>query len=156
MRARIATIFLGSLASGVPHVLGNDILATSGFTSCMPDSSQIAVQNLNIQFDRQTSQITFDVAGSSGQSQNITASLYVSAYGNQVYQKDFDPCDASTKVDQLCPVPAGNFAAKGVQDVCSRPSVRGSPSRRCVLTWHCYLGALKLRESHTIHRVFHS
>ena len=112
----LAFCALGSLISGT--VLGDDILSTSGFTSCMDStSSQITVQNLNIQFDRQTSQITFDVAGSSTKVQNVTASLSVTAYGNMVYSKDFDPCNAATKVTQLCPVPMGDFAAQGVQDV---------------------------------------
>ena len=80
----------------------NDILRTSGFTTCI-DDAEIKVNALNIQFDRSTKQITFDVGGSSAKAQNVTASMSVTAYGKQVYQKDFNPCDAATKVDQLCP-----------------------------------------------------
>ena len=83
-------------------VSANDILKTTGFTSCL-DNSQITVQALNIQYDRSTQQITFDVAGTSTKVQNVTASLHVTAYGNEVYKKDFNPCDDATKVDQLCP-----------------------------------------------------
>ena len=115
MKSRTGILFaLGSLTL----VLANDILTTSGFTNCLDGTdSQISVQDLNIQFDRQTSQVTFDVAGSSAKVQNVTASLSVSAYGKPVYSKNFDPCDPSTKVGQLCPVPVGKFAAQGVQDV---------------------------------------
>lgn len=92
-------LFLGTLSR---VVFANDILKTTGFTTCL-DNSQITVQALNIQYDRQTQQIKFDVAGTSNKVQNVTASLYVTAYGNQVYEKDFNPCDAATKVNQLCP-----------------------------------------------------
>lgn len=91
--------FLGALST---TVLANDILKTTGFTSCI-DNSEISVTALNIKYDRSTQQITFDVAGSSAKEENVTASLYVSAYGRQVYQRDFNPCDDDSKVPQLCP-----------------------------------------------------
>ncbi|CAD6580323.1 MAG: hypothetical protein ASARMPREDX12_009518 [Alectoria sarmentosa] len=97
-------------------VSANDVLKTAGFTTCMADSD-ITVTALDIQYDRTTQQITFDVAGSSSKVENVTAALYVTAYGKQVYQKSFNPCDEGSKVDQLCPVPEGSFAAQGVQDV---------------------------------------
>lgn len=81
------------------------------------NDAEITVQNLNIQYDRQTKQVTFDVAGTSAKEQKVTASLHVSAYGKDVYQKEFNPCDKDSLVEQLCPVPAGSFAAKGVQDI---------------------------------------
>jgi hypothetical protein len=82
--------------------LGSDILSTNGFSDC-GDSATITVNNLDLQFDRSTNLLTFDVSGSSSKSQAVTATLTVTAYGVQVYQKSFDPCDAATKVDQLCP-----------------------------------------------------
>ncbi len=83
-------------------VLGADILKTSGFTTCL-DKSTITVDKLDVQYDRSGNTVTFDVAGSSAKEQNVTASLIVTAYGKQVYQKDFDPCAEDTKVQQLCP-----------------------------------------------------
>lgn len=83
-------------------VSANDILTTTGFTTCMANS-EVTVTALNIQYDRTTQQITFDVAGTSSKAENVTAALYVTAYGKQVYQKTFNPCDESSKVDQLCP-----------------------------------------------------
>ena len=80
----------------------NDILKTTGFTTCMVDPN-IAVTTLNIQYDRSTQQVHFDVAGTSSKVENVTAALYVTAYGKQVYQKSFDPCDQNSKVDELCP-----------------------------------------------------
>lgn len=68
----------------------------------MPDSD-ITVTALNIQYDRTSHQITFDVAGTSSKVENVTAALYVTAYGKQVYQKTFNPCDEGSKVDRLCP-----------------------------------------------------
>lgn len=69
--------------------------------------SDIAVTALDVQYDRTTQQITFNVAGTSSKVENVTAALFVTAYGKQVYQKTFNPCDEGSKVDQLCP---GKFA----------------------------------------------
>ena len=99
LRWVISSVLLGTLST---TVLAGDILQTSGFTSCI-SNAEIQVTALNIAFDRSTKQITFDVAGTSAQVQNVTASLVVTAYGNQVYQKDFNPCDAATEVPELCP-----------------------------------------------------
>jgi hypothetical protein len=58
---------------------------------------------MNIEYNKDTGEVVFDVAGTSNKEQEITASLTVSAYGQQVYKKDFDPCDPASKVAQLCP-----------------------------------------------------
>ena len=91
------------LISALPAaVVGSDVLRTNGFTACINNPS-ITVSTLDIQYDRAAAAVTFNVGGSSTQVQNVTASLTVTAYGKQVYQKDFDPCDEASKVDQLCP-----------------------------------------------------
>ncbi|KAL8655818.1 MAG: hypothetical protein Q9210_000659 [Variospora velana] len=100
------------------RVLCADILKTSGFTSCL-DSSDIRVTNLDVEYDRSKGSVKFDVAGTSAKVQNVTASLTVSAYGKEVYTKDFNPCDEDSRVSQLCPVPAGSFSAEGTQPVTS-------------------------------------
>lgn len=84
------------------RVLGADILQISGFTSCLSNST-VSVNTVNVQFDRSDNTVTFDLAGSSSQVQNVTALLSVTAYGKQVYQTSFDPCTADSKVEQLCP-----------------------------------------------------
>ncbi|KAL8855628.1 MAG: hypothetical protein Q9178_007717 [Gyalolechia marmorata] len=98
------------------RVLGADVLKTSGFTSCL-DGSAISVTKLHVEYDRAKGTVTFDVGGNSAKVQNVTASLTVSAYGNAVYTKNFNPCDQDSEVAQLCPVPAGSFSAKGSQPV---------------------------------------
>lgn len=95
----IGRIILWTLPVGV---LATDILKTTGFTSCL-DNSTITVTNLNIQFDRVSNNITFDVGGTSAKQQNVSASLIITAYGKEVYKKDFNPCDKDTKVAELCP-----------------------------------------------------
>ncbi|KAI9762530.1 MAG: hypothetical protein M4579_000333 [Chaenotheca gracillima] len=112
-RRLLPLALLACLSTAVQAV---DVLKTSGISSCLPNGA-IKVNKVNISFDRTNNQVTFDASGSSATSQNVTASLVVSAYGRQVYQKDFDPCDDDTKVDQLCPVPAGDFSAKGTQKI---------------------------------------
>ena len=105
------------LLAGLPAaVLAGDVLSSNGFTNCGANAD-ITVNNFNISFDRSTDVVDFDVSGSSASVQKVKASLVVKAYGKTVYTKDFNPCDASTKVDQLCPVPAGNFAAQGSQQI---------------------------------------
>lgn len=118
----------------LPAALAADILKTNGFSTCL-DNAQIKVNTMDIEYDRASNQVTFDVSGSSEKEQEVVATLIVSAYGNEVYRREFDPCDEASKVDQLCPgksykylvlderlmiaalVPAGSFAAKGSQSI---------------------------------------
>lgn len=107
--------YIASLAL-LSGALGTDILKTNGFSNCIQNST-ITVNNVDLSFDRSTNIITFDVSGTSSETQEVMASLIITAYGNQIYEKDFDPCAADTKVEQLCPVPAGTFAAQGSQQI---------------------------------------
>jgi hypothetical protein len=91
------------LASAPLGVLAGDVLKTNGFSSCLNGPSDIKVNKLDIQFDRSTKKIKFDVSGTNEKVQKVMAKLIVNAYGKEVYSKEFDPCDPSTKVDQLCP-----------------------------------------------------
>ncbi|KAI9680282.1 MAG: hypothetical protein M1822_007281 [Bathelium mastoideum] len=107
-----STLLLGALPSAV---LGDtQILSTSGFTNCINNGS-INVTQMNVVYNHATNAINFDVAGTSASEQNVTAALTFTAYGKQVYQKDFDPCNPL--IAQLCPVPAGQFAASGNQTI---------------------------------------
>ena len=93
----------GLLLSGlIIGAYGVDILKTSGFSSCEPNST-VTVDRFDVQYNRADKTVTFDVSGSSAKVQNVTASLSVTAYGKQVYQRFFDPCNPASKVDQLCP-----------------------------------------------------
>ena len=82
------------------RALCGDVLKTQGFSSCL-NNATIKVNTLNVQYDKGAGVVTFDVGGTSEKEQNVTASLTVSAYGKQVYQKDFDPCNP--KIAQMCP-----------------------------------------------------
>ena len=84
------------------QALAADVLKTNGFSECS-NNATVKVNRMNVEYDKDTKVVTFDVSGTSTEEQNVTASLVVTAYGKQVYQRDFDPCDESTKVDQLCP-----------------------------------------------------
>ena len=83
--------------------LAADIISTDGFSTCSTGDTTINVQKVDISFDKSTNTITFDVAGTSAISQDVTAQLIVQAYGMNVYNSTFDPCAESTKVEQLCP-----------------------------------------------------
>ena len=100
MRRAITALASLALAHGI---WATDIISTDGFSNCGSSDNTIEVQNVDISFDRTTNTITFDVAGTSKISQDVTASLLVTAYGVSVYNQTFDPCADSTKVDQLCP-----------------------------------------------------
>ena len=84
------------------NVLAGNVLSSSGFTNC-DNNATITVNNADVQFDRSSLVVTFDVSGTSSKSQKVIADLVVTAYGTQVYQKTFNPCDSSTYVAQLCP-----------------------------------------------------
>ncbi|KAI9675613.1 MAG: hypothetical protein M1817_000979 [Caeruleum heppii] len=113
LRLAPLALLLGALPAAVR---AGDILKASGVTSCI-DNADIKIDRIDLEYDSENKKVIFDVAGSSAQEQNVTASLTVTAYGNEVYRKDFDPCDDETKVKELCPVPAGSFGAKGQHDI---------------------------------------
>ncbi|KAK0657188.1 hypothetical protein B0T16DRAFT_425505 [Cercophora newfieldiana] len=112
--------FLGAVVAGsvlVNGVVGADILQTTGFSSCNNRTASVSVQRVNISYNNNNKTVSFDVAGSSTQVQNVTAILNVTAYGQQIYSNAFDPCSPGTFVKQLCPVPIGTFSAKGSQAI---------------------------------------
>jgi hypothetical protein len=78
------------------------VLTTSGFSTCLSNSN-ITVQKLDITYNSDAQTVTFDVAGTSATTMNVTATLNVTAYGISVYSNSFNPCSAATYVDQLCP-----------------------------------------------------
>lgn len=86
----------------LPQALAADTLSTQGFNLCMTDSD-IKVTDLDVVYTRSTKEVVFDVAGTNSKRQNVTASLTVTAYGNQIYSKTFDPCGDEVHVDKLCP-----------------------------------------------------
>ncbi|KAH8179915.1 transient receptor potential (TRP) ion channel domain-containing protein [Sarocladium implicatum] len=97
-------------------VVAEDILKTVSFRAC-GNNTDITVNRADISFNADTKVISFDVSGSSAREQNVTAVLQVSAYGNDIFSNEFNPCDKGTFVEQLCPVPAGAFSAKGDQEI---------------------------------------
>lgn len=82
------------------RVLGGDILATDGFSTCL-DNDKIHLSRMNIQYDKATNQLTFDIAGTSQESQNVTAVLTVTAYGKQLDKREFNFCEEG--IQMLCP-----------------------------------------------------
>ncbi|KAJ9213113.1 hypothetical protein DTO166G4_5271 [Paecilomyces variotii] len=107
-----ALLTLGLLPVGI---LGG-ILQTEGFSTCLP-ASVITVDQLDVTYNSGSQIVTFDLAGTSTKEEEVIVSLAISAYGNQVYSKSFDPCDPATKVEKMCPVPAGTFQASGSQAI---------------------------------------
>ncbi|KAF1979502.1 TRP-domain-containing protein [Bimuria novae-zelandiae CBS 107.79] len=104
----LATAPLGALAA--------DVLKTSGYSTCK-DDADIKVNRMDIEFDKSTKKVKFDVSGTSLKSQKVMATLVVNAYGIEVYKNEFDPCKKDTEVPQLCPVPEGTFGAQGTQTI---------------------------------------
>ncbi|KAI9368942.1 hypothetical protein BJX61DRAFT_185791 [Aspergillus egyptiacus] len=87
-----------------------DTLSTESFSTCLADST-IRVDRLDVTFSRSTKEVTFDVSGTSTKVQNVTATLTVTAYGNEVYSNEFDPCDRAYFISGFCPIPARAFKA---------------------------------------------
>ncbi|KAJ5476217.1 hypothetical protein N7475_001946 [Penicillium sp. IBT 31633x] len=100
----------------VPQALAADTLSTNGFHLCMTDSA-INVQKLDVTYTRSSGVVVFDVAGTNANEQKVEASITVTAYGHEIYTKDFDPCGDDIHVDELCPVPKGTFKASGSMEI---------------------------------------
>lgn len=95
------------------RVIAAQTLTTSGFTTCL-SGSNITVQKLDITYDNNAKTVTFDVAGTSETTMNVTAQLNVTAYGISVYQNTFNPCSEATYVEQLCPGRPLEFGPSGL------------------------------------------
>jgi hypothetical protein len=95
-------VALLAATASLPAAYAASIIKTDGFSDCGGDSS-IKVNKVDIEFDKDSNKITFDVQGDSAKEQKVKASLVVEAYGIEVFKKDFDPCSDDTKVEQLCP-----------------------------------------------------
>lgn len=91
-----------AVSTWIRHASASSILKTSGFANC-GSKADVQVQTVEIEYDNDNQTVTFDVAGSSTKVQNVTAMINVTAYGVQVYSNTFNPCSASTFVQQLCP-----------------------------------------------------
>ncbi|KAE8144296.1 hypothetical protein BDV25DRAFT_134794 [Aspergillus avenaceus] len=98
------------------QIFATDTLSTNGISTCLT-GADIQVQKLDVTYTRSTRELIFDILGSNDIEQNVTASLTVYAYGNDLYSKQFDPCGTENYLAQLCPVPAGTFQAKGSQQI---------------------------------------
>jgi ML-like domain len=94
--------FLLTFGTLPARVLGAQILQTSGFSTCL-DNSNLTVNTVDIQYNNDNKTVSFNVAGSSSITVNVTATLNVTAYGSSVYSNNFNPCDTATFVSQLCP-----------------------------------------------------
>ena len=99
---RKTALALLASAAVLPSVYAESILKTNGFSDCGGDGS-IKVNKVDISFDKDSSEVKFDLQGDSEKEQEVTASLIVEAYGVKVFEQDFDPCSDATKVEQLCP-----------------------------------------------------
>lgn len=84
------------------RALGDDILVTNGFSNCN-NNSDIKVDKVDIKYNNADKTVTFNVAGSSAKEQNVTAKLTVTAFGQDVFSTEFNPCAPATFVTQLCP-----------------------------------------------------
>ncbi|CAD6504098.1 BgTH12-05835 [Blumeria graminis f. sp. triticale] len=112
----LSTISLILTATLPTLVLGGQVLRTSSFTTCLSNTNT-TVQHLDIKYNAEDRTVTFNVTGTSGSVQNVTAQLNVTAYGIDVYHNTFNPCSTSTFVSQICPLPAGTFSANGTQTI---------------------------------------
>lgn len=107
---------LVSLVSLLGLASAADILKLSDFQDCAADAD-IKLNSVDVEYDASTRSIDFSIDGTSTKSEKVRAVLNVQAYGKQVYTKEFNPCDASTSVPGLCPVPVGRFSGSSKQTI---------------------------------------
>ncbi|KAF2753662.1 DUF907 domain-containing protein [Pseudovirgaria hyperparasitica] len=115
MRITVSSL-LGSTLLLASTAVADDVLRTEGFSNCAANTD-VSVQKVNIEYSKGANVVNFDVAGTSLKEQKVTGTIIVTAYGKEVYKKDFDPCDEANKVDQMCPIPQGHFSASGIQSI---------------------------------------
>ncbi|KAI1267095.1 hypothetical protein F5Y18DRAFT_327875 [Xylariaceae sp. FL1019] len=113
---RSYALWATTLAIGV---LGDNLLVTNGFDNCdaTDNGTTIMVKDVDIRYNNADQTVIFNVAGSNTREQKVEATIQVRAYGQVAFTQKFQPCDPSTFVQQLCPVPVGNFAANGTQKI---------------------------------------
>ncbi|KAK5168682.1 uncharacterized protein LTR77_005991 [Saxophila tyrrhenica] len=104
-------VVLSALPAGV---LGGSILSTDGFSQCI-NNPTVKVTNLDVTYNKDTRTLDFDVAGISTEKQKVKAALVVSAYGREVYTKDFNPCE--NDMPEMCPLPDTDFSSHGSQTI---------------------------------------
>ncbi|KAK9366057.1 hypothetical protein V1509DRAFT_649053 [Lipomyces kononenkoae] len=92
-------------------VQADGTIGTSTFYTCDNINATIIASNFSVSYSQQTKNITFDIAGTSEEQQNVTATIFVSAYGKNLFNYTFDPCDYN--IGPLCPAPSGTFSANG-------------------------------------------
>ncbi|KAH7163127.1 hypothetical protein B0J13DRAFT_30322 [Dactylonectria estremocensis] len=110
---KVAAVATTIWATGV---LGSNVLETSGFSDCGSEDG-ISVKTLDLKYDEDSQTVVFNLAGYSNKERNVSAALSVIAYGNEVYQTSFNPCKTDTYIQQLCPLPSGDFSASGTQEI---------------------------------------
>ncbi|KAI0150337.1 TRP-domain-containing protein [Xylariaceae sp. FL1272] len=100
-------------------VLSDNLLVTNGFDNCIGTNNEttIIVNDVDIRYNNADKTVIFNVAGSNTREQKVEATIQVKAYGQVAFTQTFKPCDPTTFVKQLCPVPVGNFAANGTQEI---------------------------------------
>jgi hypothetical protein len=89
VRVRLWLVTLGLLTA----VEATDILSSSGFQVCGNGTQDITVSQFELSFDRSTNELVFAVAGNSQISQNVTATMNVTALGQVRYTNSFNPCE---------------------------------------------------------------
>jgi ML-like domain len=108
MRLPAAVAVLGLLAT----VSATDILSSSGFQICGNGTQDVTVSNFDISFDRSSNVLTFNVAGESKVSEDVTgkldlasrltsATITVTALGQVRYTNSFNPCQYKTVLTEL-------------------------------------------------------
>ncbi|OJK00050.1 hypothetical protein ASPACDRAFT_52538 [Aspergillus aculeatus ATCC 16872] len=112
----ISHITLTTLGLWASQTLAADTLSTNGLSTCLTDSA-IEVNNLDVTYTKSTNELVYNIGGTNAKEQNVTGSITIYAYGNQLYSKTFDPCGTEYYTAALCPVPAGSFQAQGQMQV---------------------------------------
>ncbi|KAK9468590.1 hypothetical protein V1512DRAFT_58479 [Lipomyces arxii] len=99
----------------VQLVSADDTIGTDTFYTCDGINATIDVSQFSISYSKQSRNLTFDLAGQSTASQNVTATILVNAYNMDLFSYTFDPCQYDLTF--LCPVPKGSFSASGSVEI---------------------------------------
>jgi hypothetical protein len=95
MHVQAALAALGFLIT----VSATDVLSSSGFQTCGNGTQDVTVSNFQISFDRSTNELTFDVAGDSKVSQDVTGKTIGLFGAHESY--DYGCCIRRDKIYQF-------------------------------------------------------
>ena len=117
MKSGAANLILPLLALPIVSA-GNGVLYTETVTYCA-EAKAVIVDEFDIAYHQSNSSVVFSFSLASVESNlNVSANIYLNAYGKQVINDTIDLCSYFEGV--ICPLPQVNFTGKSLDPLTAR------------------------------------